>query len=278
MSLTVRGVTAPLDTIKIRLQLQQTAYKDRLSAVKILSQLLKKEGVLALWKGNVPAEIMYILYGATQFASYSYFSKTLSGIEESYNFNLGGASHSLLVGTAAGSTSTVVTYPFDFLRTRLAANSTNEFISMTKSIRGVYAKEGVRGFFAGLKPAVLSVASTTGLLFWSYELARDLSVEYKDVPFIEGFCGFAAGAIAKGLTFPLDTLRKRIQMYTVHHKTKAVNSFTLLRHIVAREGMIGLYKGFGISVLKTAPTTAVTMFFYEYTIGSLRKVDEVLKV
>ena len=260
-----------MDTLKIRLQLQQTPYKQGLSARQLLSNLLKNEGVLALWKGNVPAEIMYILYGACQFASYSYFSTMLSELDEKYKLNMGSASHSLLVGTAAGSTSTMVTYPFDLLRTRLAANSTKEFISMTKTIGSVYQKEGVLGFFAGLKPAVLSVASTTGLLFWSYELARDFSADYNHIPFIEGFCGFAAGAIAKGLTFPLDTLRKRIQMYSVHNKSKAVNSLSLFRHIVAREGFIGLYKGFGISVFKTAPTTAVTMFFYEFTLTSLKR-------
>ena len=57
--------------------------------------------------------------------------------------------------------------------------------------------EGIRGIYAGIRPAMLSVSSTTGLMFWSYELARELSNNYQRVPFIEAICGFIAGATSK---------------------------------------------------------------------------------
>lgn len=192
-------------------------------------------------------------------------------------FKLNPSLNSLVVGCGSGVSSTLVTYPFDLLRTRLAANSGKKFLSMNKTIKSIWKEEGVRGYFAGIKPTMLSVGATTGLMFWSYELARDISNKYKEnIPFIEGICGFLAGATSKGITFPLDTLRKRIQVFSVTHRGKSrgktINLFT---NIIKNEGPLSLYRGFGISVLKTAPTSALSLYVYEYSLNSIRNLENV---
>ncbi|EGW33136.1 mitochondrial thiamine pyrophosphate transporter [Spathaspora passalidarum NRRL Y-27907] len=261
-----RAVTAPLDTIKIRLQLSPKNFKQRKSVFTIVKNLVQNEGLAALWKGNVPAEILYIIYGGVQFTSYSVLNKWLSQYS-----NLNSATHALVVGGGAGIASTLTTYPFDLLRTRLVANSERNFLSMTGTIKKIMKEEGIVGMFAGAKPAMLSVASTTALMFWSYELARDFATDYKHIPFIEGFCGFLAGATSKGITFPLDTLRKRCQMHSIVYGKDGASAITIFKNIITREGVFGLYKGFGISVLKTAPTSAISLFMYEYTLTALRR-------
>ncbi|CAH2352800.1 mitochondrial thiamine pyrophosphate carrier 1 [[Candida] railenensis] len=270
-----RAITAPLDTIKIRLQLQShTSYSEYKGATQTLTSLLRNEGVKALWKGNVPAEILYIFYGGIQFTSYSIFSRALSELEQNnkYKVSLSPAVHSLVVGSGAGLTSTFFTYPFDLLRTRLAANSDKKFLSLSSTVVDIWEKQGIRGFFAGFRPTALSVASTTGLMFWAYSEARELSARYKDnIPFIEGICGFLAGAISKGITFPLDTLRKRMQMYHVNHGTSPSSALRLCSSIIRNEGLFGFYKGYGMSVLKTAPTSALSLFMYEYTLTFIRR-------
>ncbi len=266
-----RAFTAPLDTIKIRLQLQPKGFKHRKSVVTIVKNLLENEGIIALWKGNVPAEILYILYGGVQFGSYSIISKLVSKLENNYRINLSSANHSLIVGIGSGIVSTLVTYPFDLLRTRLIANKNRGLLSMTGTIKDIIKLEGIRGIYAGIRPAMLSVSSTTGLMFWSYELARELSNNYQRVPFIEAICGFIAGATSKGITFPLDTLRKRCQMCSVVHG-RPYTALHIFVTILKNEGVFGLYKGFGISVLKTAPTSAISLFMYEYSLSFIRKI------
>ncbi|KAG5421577.1 TPC1 [Candida metapsilosis] len=265
-----RAITAPLDTIKIRLQLETRSFHQRQSITAVVKDLLKNEGVIALWKGNVPAEILYILYGGVQFTSYSIISTNLSRLEQHYKFSLSPSSHSLIVGSGAGLASTLATYPFDLLRTRLVANKNRDLVSMRTTIEQILKKEGVSGMFAGVKPASISVASTTGLMFWSYELTRSFSQEYKNIPFIEGICGFIAGVTSKGITFPLDTLRKRCQVYAVVHDTKPVSAMRLFLNIIKQEGIFGLYRGYGISILKTAPTSALSLWMYEYTISFMK--------
>lgn len=248
--------------MKIRLQLQTT---EKLSVSQTFKGILRNEGVVGLWKGNVPAEVMYILYGAAQFTSYSILNKALTTVEDNTpRFKLPGSTHSLVVGMGAGVSSTIFTYPFDLLRTRMAANSNRELLSMVKTVGGIWRKDGLTGFFLGVRPALVSVASNAGLMFWTYEVAREYSHEYRTIPFIEAICGFLAGASSKGLTFPLDTLRKRIQMRKVD---QGANSFQIIKTILRNEGILGLYKGFGVSVLKNAPTSAISLFMYEYALS-----------
>ncbi|KAG7661461.1 TPC1 [[Candida] subhashii] len=256
-----RAVTAPLDTIKIRLQLQPRGFKERKSIAFLVKRLLRNEGIVALWKGNVPAEILYILYGGAQFTSYA----VLNDLLDQYT-NLNPGAHSLVVGSGAGCASTLLTYPFDLLRTRLVANRERVLQSMTKTIKSIYRKDGILGFFQGIKPALLSVTSNTGIMFWNYELAREYSTQYNNIPFIEGICGFIAGSSSKAITFPLDTLRRRSQVYSVVHNTKTAPAVHIFVKILKNEGIFGLYKGFGVSLVKTAPTSAVTIYFYEYAL------------
>lgn len=239
----------------------------------VVKDLLKNEGAIALWKGNVPAEILYVLYGAAQFTTYSSISRWLSHLSDTSGFNLPSSAHSLVSGTGAGVVSTLVTYPFDLLRTRLAANSEKKLLSMSGTAREIILSEGFTGLFAGIKPAMLSISTTTGLMFWSYELVRE-TLGDRDIPFKEGICGFIAGATSKGITFPLDTIRKRTQMYKIlYNSAKRVGAFRLLADIVANEGVLGLYKGFGISVLKTSPTSAVSLFVYEYSLAAIQRIN-----
>src|SRR5277367_5695444 len=69
-----RFCIAPLDVVKIRLQLQPHSLSDPLSyrgikgpiykgAFSTIRAIVKQEGIRALWKGNIPADILYVCYG-----------------------------------------------------------------------------------------------------------------------------------------------------------------------------------------------------------------------
>lgn len=258
---------APLDTVKIRLQLL-LVHSEKLSASQTVAKLLRNEGVAALWKGNVPAEILYVLYGGSQFASYAIFDKFFCQIQKDYNFNLPSLLHSLAVGCVSGLSSTMVTYPFDLLRTQLAASSTKQFVGMTTQCKQIYSQHGVAGFFVGLRPSLLTIVASSGVFFMSYSVARDAAelVHKKmghNIWGVEAVCGFIAGSISKAVTFPLDTIRKRMQV------NRPKLAIAMLSTHWGIHGIRGFYSGFTISVLKTAPTSALSMAIYEYTIQAI---------
>lgn len=253
----------------------------RNGALSILTSICRNEGIKALWKGNTPAEILYVLYGASQFTTYTVLNEALVNFQKNdpWRASIITPIHSLLVGIGTGSISTFVTYPFDFLRTRLAANSSNEFLSMTKTCLQTIQEEGFFGLYAGIKPSLISITASTGLMFWTYENARSFSKE-KNIPLIEGICGLLAGAVSKGVTFPLDTIRKRLQMYS---KTKLKHDTSdkmgqLCKIMIRNEGFLSFYKGFGISLLKSSPTSAISLFMYEYALDMIVKAENKISV
>ncbi|GEQ71729.1 hypothetical protein JCM33374_g5415 [Metschnikowia sp. JCM 33374] len=265
-------IAAPLDTIKIRFQLSSVR-SDGITGVDLVRNLLRNEGLLALWKGNVPAEALYILYGASQFTSYSVLNRWLFEFQNQNQYTLSQPTHSLLVGSGTGLISTLVTYPFDLLRTRLAAHESRVLLSMSETCKNIYASDGTRGFFVGLRPTLLSVVANSGLFFWSYSLAREAVDQINEISpgkiwGVEAICGFLAGSTAKAITFPLDTIRKRLQV------TSGSHAFRMLVDHWRLYGFANFYRGFGVSLIKTAPTSAVSMAIYEYTLTTMRALSE----
>ena len=70
-----RITTAPFDVIKIRQQLTTTTGTTTKQTIAppitpIFRQIIRDEGVLALWKGNLSATFLWVSYSAVQFGIY----------------------------------------------------------------------------------------------------------------------------------------------------------------------------------------------------------------
>jgi len=83
-------------------------------------------------------------------------------------------------------------------------------------------------------------------------------------------CGSLAGLIAKVSVYPFDLSKKRLQVQGFEEArlhfgrvTKYSGLFDCLKKSVAEEGIRGLYKGLGPSILKAMITTALSFTFYE---------------
>lgn len=93
--------------------------------------------------------------------------------------------------------------------------------------------------------------------------------------FVAGLC---SGTIAKLGTHPLDVAKKRYQVAGLARSTRygervatesVVNLGRCLQVIYAKEGLAGFYKGALPSVLKAAPSAAVTFACYDFVLRSL---------
>ncbi len=304
-----RFCIAPLDVLKIRLQLQTGPLQGRgargvisglapIGTINTFKHILHDEGVTvvlsnsiycshanqgstlqAFWKGNVPAELLYVAYGAVQFSTYRMTNKLLQP------FSLPNAVDTFLSGASAGAAATSLTYPLDLLRTRFAAQGRDRiYLNLRSSVLDIARTEGFKGFFQGLSPAVGQVVPYMGLFFSIYEVLRP-SLADVSLPLGSGdaFSGILSGVLAKSGVFPLDLIRKRLQVQGPMRARYAGGSIPVYkgvlatgRVIVAREGWRGLYRGLGISLIKSAPASAVTMWTYEHALKMLRvdKVEE----
>lgn len=276
-----RFVVSPLDVVKIRLQLQPFSLSDPLAPLReapayrgaftTLKHILKYEGITGLWKGNVPAELLYVCYGAVQFTTYR---STTVFLQTAFPTRLPDAAESFIAGAASGAAATGITYPLDLLRTRFAAQGRHRiYRSLRSAVWDIKRDEGWRGFFRGIGPGLGQIVPFMGLFFVSYESLR-ISLEGLHMPWGSGdaTAGMMASIIAKTAVFPLDLVRKRIQVqgpsrsrYVYENIPEYSTARGAIRSILRTEGFRGLYKGLPISLIKAAPASAVTLWTYEQT-------------
>ncbi|KAI7903710.1 mitochondrial carrier domain-containing protein [Cokeromyces recurvatus] len=278
-----RFAISPLDVIKIRLQVQSEPYNlkhifahranVKYSGInQAFKTIIKEEGIKGLFKGNVAAEWLYVTYGASQLYAYYHLDSFLKNISPTVK--------PFISGMFAGSFATAATYPFDLLRTRFAMQGMNKvYDSIPHAISDIYEKEGMRGFYRGLGSSITQIMPYMGLMFFSYEglcstvqhLQRNQIISENHKRTNDMICGSLAGIISKTGVFPLDVIRKRLQVQGPHLSEYVVSTiptysssvWECMKKIINTEGVLGLYKGIVPGLLKAGPSGAVYFLMFE---------------
>ncbi|CAG8570498.1 1559_t:CDS:2 [Ambispora gerdemannii] len=293
-----RMVVSPLDVVKIRLQLQADTIKREMIVAKEIqkkyngmfhafSLIAREEGILSLWKGNLSAQYLYLTYGSVQFLTYHELVK-LSSSETMQNI-LPENAWSFVNGAACGTVASVTTYPFDLLRTRFAAQgNSKKYKTVGQAIKRIYTDEGLRGFYRGVSPTVLQIIPYMGIMFGVRDITKKKIQAlgekgghlYNLTSFQDTISGAIAGIISKSGVFPMDVVRKRMQIQgpnisnyiILNIPTYGSTWLHCLLEIANTEGFRGLYKGITPAIVKAAPSSAVTFFVY----GQMQKFVETL--
>ena len=77
------------------------------------------------------------------------------------------------------------------------------------------------------------------------------------------FLGGLAGTIAVTATYPTDLLRRMMQLSGTQGHPQYSNMLDATMKIVAKEGPVGLYKGYFACLLKVAPSMAILFWCNE---------------
>jgi hypothetical protein len=102
------------------------------------------------------------------------------------------------------------------------------------------------------------------------------SKEHWWYPFAKIGCGAAAGIAAQTASYPLDTLRRRLQVNGAPGTSVQYKGYLhCLRHMAQhKEGLLRqLFKGWGINCLKTAPGAAVQFVAYDLLRLAVTSID-----
>lgn len=223
---------------------------------------------------------MYVCYGALQFTAYR---ATTQALEQLGPYRLPPSAESFVSGALAGGIATATTYPLDLLRTRFAAQGTEKiYRSLGSSVLEIARQEGTKGFFRGCSAAVAQIVPYMGLFFTAYEGFRPSLAQWEQLPFGTGdaAAGVLASVIAKTGVFPLDLVRKRLQVqgptrtrYVHRNIPEYTGVMQSIGLILRTQGVRGLYRGLTVSLLKAAPASAITMWTYERVLRMLQETE-----
>lgn len=160
-------VLSPLTVVKVRMEaMGSNQYR---SIVHGLQTIAREEGVKGLYKGLLPNIIRDIPFSALAFSFYSQYQKALSDSPDQPNIVV-----KFLSGVMAGFSATVITHPFDVVKTRLQYAHLNKDPSLQYSgtlqgISSIWRSEGLVGFTRGLSIRLIEKSISYGLVWSLYE-------------------------------------------------------------------------------------------------------------
>ncbi|KAF3931879.1 Mitoferrin-1 [Dactylella cylindrospora] len=256
-------VMYPVDAIKTRMQIvnpaSATAYTGIANAV---SQISATEGARTLWRGITSVVVGAGPAHAVYFATYEFVKHNLGG-------NVGNDHHPFAVATA-GACATIASdalmNPFDVIKQRMQMRNSN-YGTVYNCARTVYAREGLRAFYVSYPTTLAMTIPFTAIQFTAYEsLSRVLNPQKKYDPLTHCVSGGLAGAVAAGLTTPLDVIKTLLQTRGNSPDARIRNCSSLFdaaRIINEREGMRGFLRGLRPRIITTMPSTAICWTSYE---------------
>ncbi|RYR02616.1 hypothetical protein Ahy_B06g081417 isoform B [Arachis hypogaea] len=320
-----RTAVAPLERLKILLQVQNPHNIKYNGTVQGLKYIWRTEGFRGLFKGNGTNCARIVPNSAVKFFSYEQASKAILQLYQQKTGN--GMSHfsqskqgkglgvgsdmktavcltvflvilaedaqltpvlRLGAGACAGIIAMSATYPMDMVRGRITVQtekSPYQYRGMFHALTTVLREEGPRALYKGWLPSVIGVVPYVGLNFAVYESLKDWLVKSNPFGLVQDSelsvttrlaCGAAAGTVGQTVAYPLDVIRRRMQMVGWNHaasvvagdgRVKAPLEYTgmvdAFRKTVRYEGVGALYKGLVPNSVKVVPSIAIAFVTYE---------------
>lgn len=268
--------TAPLDRLKIIMQIssanQQTAAAKAAASGGLIPAFIaigKSEGIKGYWKGNVPQVIRILPYSTAMLNSYEFYKQQFGGDQYRETGKLPVASR-LMSGALAACTATLVTYPLDIIRLRLSVDP--NMTTMTQVCKAIIKEEGATAFFKGLPATCLSISPYSALNFCMFDLIKK-AIPGEETAQTVATASFIATMLASGTCYPLDTIRRQMQLKSSSY----ANVFDAGKAILARDGVGGMFRGFVPNVIKNAPNKSVQLTTFDMFKRKIKESEKALE-
>lgn len=252
-----RTITAPLDRIKILLQTNYATknIKGMNKSASVFNHIIKNEGFLCLWKGNLVNCLRVFPYSSLQLGLFYNFKSKLNKYN-CYNFYtilLSSMITQICVNTA--------THPIDLIRLRLQTEP--DIKSIKDSVKSIYREGKLLNFYKGYIPALCSLIPFVSINFTLFDylktnwenqkLEHNNSQVYKTL-----VCSSFSSLIAQTFCFPLDTIRRRSELSGNNYSSIKDCYQKIRKH----EGIKGFYRGFTITTMKLLPNNFIRFYIF----------------
>lgn len=305
-----KTINAPIERIKIVLQVQHLKpIEQRYNGlIDCAIRMPQREGFWAFWRGNLANVIRYFPTQALNFAFNDKFKQIFTPLPASSYPAWELAVRNMISGGLAGGLCLFFVYPMDFARTRLSADigkaGEKKYTGFMDVIKKTMVSEG--GFFSlyrGFGISVAGIIPYRAVYFGGYDTLKYLFLANDPKPSFwkKWLIAQVNTTAAQFLTYPIDTIRRRLMMKgekegkkkvvatatpvegapatetvvvkpaePVKPKTVYRNSWHCFVVILKEEGPKGLFKGAWANTIR-ATGGALCMLFYDELNTYLKK-------
>jgi solute carrier family 25 phosphate transporter 23/24/25/41 len=266
-----RTVASPFERMKILFQVEDLTegakkQKKYTGIWQTVVQIYKEEGWVGYFKGNGTNVVRIIPINAIQFLSYEKYKKWIGEYQGTLN-----TYGRLSAGALAGMTSTLATYPLDLVRCRLSAqHEVKKYTGIINAFKVILKEEGFIGWYRGLVPSLIGIAPYVAINFTSFETLKRVTIDYFEVKELGVITkltlGAIAGTISQTITYPLETVRRRMQMASLGTRSGAEGATMIqaFKQVYTKYGLKGYFKGLIPNYIKVIPVVSVNFLVYEW--------------
>jgi len=167
---TGQAVTYPLDRARAVMAVTSSQRSQYKSLYHVGSNIVRSEGVFALYRGFTPAMLGVIPYAGTSFFTYETLKLTVKAEDGEMHHPL----QKLCFGALAGLLGQTASYPLDIVRRRIQTatvlGSSHKYKSILGTLVYVYRNEGIRrGLYKGLSMNFIKGPVATGISFMMFD-------------------------------------------------------------------------------------------------------------
>lgn len=261
-----KTLIAPLERVKILFQVNSQHYPYT-GVYSTLLRIVEREGFLGLYSGNMSSVARVFPYAAIQFVSFDFFQYYLAP-DNTKPSSWG----NFVSGALAGATSVVFTYPLDVTRARLAVQISSEakqYNGLVHAFTQMWKHEGgIKALYRGAGPTMLGILPYAGINFYTYHTLKwhyaNTWTDHAEISTpLRLLFGSCAGMIGQTTVYPLDVIRRRMQIDGVKSGQSSFaykynGSWQAFKHILKHEGWKMLFRGLHINYIKVVPLVSVS--------------------
>lgn len=274
-AVTSKTIAAPIERLKMVKQNESELVKKGIlqrpftSLAECCQWILRNEGAAAFWKSNFTNCLRYFPTQALNFSLLPQYKK-IEALKPNKQDSFGKAlTKNVAAGGLSGGTSLLVVYSLDYARTRLAADlksekggGSREFTGLADVYKKTWAAEGFRGLYAGFNISFIGIFIYRGIYFGMYHTIMPLFPEEKATLTTRFLVGWAVTALAGLMSYPIDTIRRRMMMVAGGKAdVKYTSSLHCASYILKNEGITSFFKGAGANIVRGVAGAGVLALF-----------------
>ncbi|KAF7727807.1 hypothetical protein EC973_007038 [Apophysomyces ossiformis] len=263
-------VGQPLDTIKVRLQLDTGRFKGAWDCAR---QTVQNEGFLALYKGMASPLVGIGAVNALLFAANSRFKKAMQDHPDQV-LPIGQIA---AAGAGAGAVNSILASPVELLKIKMQAQfgkpggQSRYFTGPVDCAKYLIQQHGIgHGLLRGMWATVVREIPAYAGFYSGFEITkRQLVTPGKEANVLQLMLSGAVGGIGYWICcYPLDVVKSIVQ--NQHEPPQGLYVTRVLKQIYAKDGIQGWFRGIAPTILRSIPAAAATFTAYELSMRALQ--------